>query len=261
MPLKQWIRNRVVDICRFNPPESWRYIRSKNMVADIGTRRGATIKDVSTGSVWIEGYDWMKLDVSMFPVKTMEEIKLDSREIKDVKKEMMTIGGKIENLSEFEWPQNTPNRASFVTLNVTGHCVPKDVLSRYEFSKYVVDPNRHRFQTVVRIIAILKRFIKNFIKKYYKGVHPSDDEQSSTNSEQLNNYRAHESSLQNKIVILSDEELQEASNYYYKKATLELKRFVKEIKYKNISVEKNEILYYTSRILPEQKINVVANMT
>jgi len=37
-PLKQWVRNRVIEILRFTSKDQWHYIQSKNMMADIGTR-------------------------------------------------------------------------------------------------------------------------------------------------------------------------------------------------------------------------------
>ena len=54
LPLKQWVRNRVVDICRFDSPEFWRCIKSTEMIADFGTRRGVTIQDVCSESAWME---------------------------------------------------------------------------------------------------------------------------------------------------------------------------------------------------------------
>ena len=57
------------------------------MIADIGTRRGATLKDISAESVWINGYPWMKLDVKEFPTKTIEEIKLDQQELNAINTE------------------------------------------------------------------------------------------------------------------------------------------------------------------------------
>ena len=38
--LKQWNRNRVIEIHRFAGKSLWRYISSTDMIADIGTRRG-----------------------------------------------------------------------------------------------------------------------------------------------------------------------------------------------------------------------------
>ena len=85
--LKQWTRNRVIEIHRFADKSLWRYISSTDMIADIGTRRGATLKDISAESVWINGYPWMKLDVKEFPTKTIEEIKLDQQELNAIKTE------------------------------------------------------------------------------------------------------------------------------------------------------------------------------
>ena len=67
-PLKQWVRNRVVEILRFTNLENWYHVDSKNMLADLGTRRKTTISDVSPDSVWINGYEWMKGDVKEMPI-------------------------------------------------------------------------------------------------------------------------------------------------------------------------------------------------
>ena len=57
------------------------------MMADIGTQRGAILKDISAESVWINGYPWMKIDVKEFPTKTVEEIKLDQQELNAINTE------------------------------------------------------------------------------------------------------------------------------------------------------------------------------
>ena len=53
------------------------------------------------------------------------------------------------------------------------------------------------------------------------------------------------------LVILNDQEIQYALNYFFRKATLEVQRFVQPKFYENISFEKNDILYYSGRVLPE----------
>ena len=58
------------------------------MIADIGTRRGATLQDISAESVWINGYPCIKLDVKEFPTKTIEEIKLDQQELNAINTEI-----------------------------------------------------------------------------------------------------------------------------------------------------------------------------
>ena len=87
----------------------------------------------------------MKEDISQFPVKTFEELKLSNKEIQAVQNEIVSYN---ENLLKFEWPQLATNAYS------SGHCVPSGMCLRYEFSRYIVDPNRYRFKTAVRIIAI-----------------------------------------------------------------------------------------------------------
>ena len=79
--LKQWTRNQVIEIDRFADKSLWRYIKITTDTTDIGTRRRATLEDISTESVWINGYPWIKLDINEFPTKTNEEIKLDQQEL------------------------------------------------------------------------------------------------------------------------------------------------------------------------------------
>ena len=71
--LKEWVRNRVVEILRFSEPTSWGKEQGSHMIADLGTRPGATVKDVLPGSTWIEGFPWMSKDVSIFPVKHVQK--------------------------------------------------------------------------------------------------------------------------------------------------------------------------------------------
>ena len=108
LPLKQWVRNRVVEILRFSEANSWRYVHSSDLIADLGTRVGASITDISPGSAWIQGYSWMSKEISSFPVKTCSEIKLTNSEIVDIKEELM-IHKNIEDVSNIDWSQNTSN--------------------------------------------------------------------------------------------------------------------------------------------------------
>ena len=57
---KQWVRNRIIEINRLADKKLWRYVQSKNMIADLGTKKGAKVKDVMDNSTWINGYGWMK---------------------------------------------------------------------------------------------------------------------------------------------------------------------------------------------------------
>ena len=45
-PLRRWVCSRIVEIKRFTDPDQWRYMHTSNMIADLGTRRGATLEDM-----------------------------------------------------------------------------------------------------------------------------------------------------------------------------------------------------------------------
>ena len=79
--MKQWLRNRVVEINRFTWPKDWMFVRREDIIADIGTRRVSHLDVVSKDSVWINGFDWMKGDKASFSAKAIDEIKLNSEEI------------------------------------------------------------------------------------------------------------------------------------------------------------------------------------
>ena len=57
------------------------------MIADIGTRKGVSIRDVDQSSAWINGYEWMRKVVSKFPIKSIDELKLSNVELKEAHKE------------------------------------------------------------------------------------------------------------------------------------------------------------------------------
>ena len=86
-PLKTWVRNRVNEIHRFTSKDQWFYINTKDMIADLGTRKGATIDDVSDDSKLINGFDWMTLDSSEFPIKCAKDLRLSQAEMAEVQKE------------------------------------------------------------------------------------------------------------------------------------------------------------------------------
>ena len=86
--LKIWIRNRVVDINRLADSSLWRYVDSRNMCADIGTRKGAKIDD----SEWIGGKEWMSGHERDFLVKTAAELVMSTVEMQEAKKESIVVG-------------------------------------------------------------------------------------------------------------------------------------------------------------------------
>ena len=56
-PLKQWLRNRVVEISRLTQPKDWMFVRREDMIVDISTRRVSDLDLVGIDSVCINGFD------------------------------------------------------------------------------------------------------------------------------------------------------------------------------------------------------------
>ena len=110
--LKQWVRNRMIEINRLSNKKLWRYVQRKDMIADLGTKLGTKLKDVMDDSTWINGYNWMEWEVSEFPMKTVEEVKLDSNQLKSAKDEC--IHKENVDLIKVDWPNNTCTDSSFI---------------------------------------------------------------------------------------------------------------------------------------------------
>ena len=137
-PLKQWVRNRVIEILRFTQKTQWKYVQSGDMIADLGTRKGAIVKDVDISSDWINGFSWMQLNTTQFPMCSAEELKLTETQLSDVQRE------------------------SRIQVLHAAKKIPNEVEERYKFSNYLLDPNRHvNFATITRIMAYVMRFCHN----------------------------------------------------------------------------------------------------
>ena len=75
--------------------------------------------------------------------------------------------------------------------------VPEDISARYHFSKYLIDPNRHCFKTIIRIVAFVKRFNNNCQYRI----------QQKKSNANIDPARCGNSGIQNlKVLILDDKE-------------------------------------------------------
>ena len=241
--LKTWPRNRVVEVNRLSNRTEWYHTKRQNMVADLGTRKGATVQQVSPGSPWIEGLPWMREASSEFPLSTVEDIKLSASEKSDANKE-----------------QVFPESDAHVCLSY----VPKEVEARYAFSKYIMNPNRHKFTTVVRIVALVFLFIQRISANLCARTARTFDflRERETKCIKPTQYIVFpiRAATSEKVVDVAVIEvpyrvLSCAENYYFRKAAAEVQHFVEAHKYEKSSVLKDEILYFTGRILPSQKID------
>ena len=58
--VKQWVRNRVIEILTFTDSSEWFFISThNNMIADLGTRQVDDRRLVDQNSTWINCFDWM----------------------------------------------------------------------------------------------------------------------------------------------------------------------------------------------------------
>ena len=112
---------------------------------------------------------------------------------------------------------------------------------------------------MVRVMALVRLFIKKLKKRVNARYHSNlgTSELPAQFKSSNDKYLVTQGDLcqQGLVVSLEDDLLLDALNYFYKKATLEIKRFLPKNSYKKISEEKNDVLFYTGRILPSQEID------
>ena len=152
--LKQWVRNRIIEIKRFTDPGQWQYIHTSNMIADLGTRRGITLEDINSSSQWINGLSWMTKEVD-FPMETVRELSWSSDEVNQIKEE-------IPSNREFN-DVSINQQVHSASTRHKGN-IPEEVTSRYRLSNYILDPNKFHFSKVIRIVALVIKQIQKLIK-------------------------------------------------------------------------------------------------
>ena len=241
--LKQYVRSRVIEILRFTERAWWYYVESSLMIADLGTRRGVTLKQVDKDSDWVNGYEWMSKEKSDFPIIPVTDLVMSSTEKDSYQKELFAP---YNRKHDFEWPQaHVCDPGSMVFLaNRFNH---EEIKARYKFSQYVVDPNRCNFSIAVLAYAYVKRFVRNFKMKvlWKRGLCTLEECTWSPTG----------------TTSLTEDEINDAYRYFYNKATQEVLNFTKESEYKSISKMKDDVLYYTGRILPTQRITFAEGVT
>ena len=138
------------------------------------------------------------------------------------------------------------------------------LVSRYQYCDYLLDPNKFRFRKVVRVLALIFKFLGNFkIVKQRSPIFVRDTEHFNlpdifahresnflvTTGGNSKGLQCHEGL----VVELPEILIKNALAYYFKKCTREIKHFLPKQKYSNISKEHDGVLYYSGRILPDHK--------
>ena len=248
--LKLGVRNSTIEINRLCDEKDWRYVESKDMIADLGTRGGVGLDDVGPESAWINGLDWMSCDESEFPVWTADELIQNAEVEQAVRKEMIPIPMNYANPTPF----------AFNAICLPARYVPSDVKDRYTFSQYLIDPNRFRFRKVIRVLGLVFLFVSKLLKRCRKTI-PKLIQTEPAELPGIFSYKGDQYIVstgkycqKGLVVDLSKDMINSALMYYFCKASEEIKHFLPLTSYKNISEEKERVLYYTGRILPTQEI-------
>ena len=248
--LKTWVRNRSIECNRLSNIEDWRYVESKNNIADLGTRKGAKLADVGPESDWINGFEWMRGDEDSFPLKPISEVVLGP-------------SGKCEARKEYIILDSVEDAYFFDHICLPVLHVPNEVGDRYRFSQYLVDPNRFRFRKVVRIMAFVFLFIRNLKKSLGLPCSPRTND---SKLPQILDYQGdrfvcaviskdgNDSTQKVLVVELPEVDLKSALWYFFEKATAEVKHFLPKSSYERISEDVDGVLFYSGRILPSQEI-------
>ena len=87
-----------------------------------------------------------------FPMKPINQLKLQETEMKGNQNEIPLHSSRNQESEIFYYAKEKRNKN-----------IPTEVTERYVYSNYLIDPNRHRFGTIVRIMAYVLKFI-NFTK-------------------------------------------------------------------------------------------------
>lgn len=225
-PLQTAVRNAVIEVRRFSEVGEWLHVESQNNIADLATRR-ATVEDLASGSAWQDGHSWMQLPKSEMPLKTAAEVILTAEEKRAAAAE---------------------TRAK----DVHGHSIMLAVdqmAARYAFSRYIIDPCCHSWPKVVRILAFVLRFVR--VLKQRRAARKLEDLYAATGPCE----RPQPDVVKDETAgsVLLEAELAEAERYFFIKATEEVKQFSKVKEYKNCSIEKDGILYFSGRVLDGQE--------
>ena len=132
------------------------------------------------------------------------------------------------------------------------------VRERLQFSRYLIDRNKFKFSKVVRILALVIKIAKYWLQMKGRMLTRFSHPVNSTGNRGTNGLMVDKSVCVTKrddgcsdFLMLSDVEVQCSLDYLFQKASAEVKSFVHPKYYENSSFEKNNILYYTGRVLQE----------
>ena len=190
----------------------------------------------------------------------MKQLKLSDDDLKAHNSELQN-----SDVMDQEWIHQQLSKTYSNCYAVLTANVENKIKERYTLSEYLLDPLKFRFRKCVRILAFVILFLNKLKLKIHKrnwdqpfrnwAVHDQfkfcDDRIIITKGSDNDIFKCTEGLT----VELSEYYLRCSLNYYYRKATVEVKEFMNKKSYTKLSTEKNGILLYTGRLLPSQKVD------
>ena len=263
-------RNRVVQVRRTSDLDRIYHVVSDQNLADLPTRPDkVNLDDVGPLSVWHNGLPWMKLDLKEC-VENNILTPLEKLSMSDDMKEEFDLG------FVFEKTKDVITRGYLVTKTVCGVALNKEridlVYSRAVKANYLLLPTKFHFPVVVRIHALVYKFIKSFkclkgkLQKQPKFIMLSTTNELCSVSSMSAMFSpacltSNQTSRAKKVEIIpSDEDISNALAYLFRTATMEVKEFVKPEVIKKVAIENENILYSKSRVLDGQRFSISADL-
>ena len=257
----------MIEILRFTDTDQWHHVESSLNPADLGTRRGVKASDVNSDSSWINGMYWMTQplqEVKGSVLRCIEDVKCDKQLLDEIAKEKVKYPVTDLCASHYVTQVNPGDpRCFLVDVKRTAESESSylnKIKERMKFSKYLMDPNRFNFYKVVRIFALFLKCIKIWYKKNDKTGRKSKVLSRHVNTVGFRNNkllqplvdakpvsRNNDKSLED-FTALTEDEIQLSLDYFFLKASEEVKSHVHPKHYKDISFEIDGILYYTGRV-------------
>ena len=287
--LSLYHRNRTIQIRRGTELSQLYHLETENNPADFGTRpEKVKLSDVGPNSIWELGYDWMREDISEAVSKNILTPANQLR-LKPEMEEEFNEGIVFERTPDILTPGHIVNAGNSLQQEIIAmvNIKKEKILERAKFSKYPLSPTKFTFDKVVRIYGYIFMFLQGFklmkkrleerrmIKLKFKMFVVQEISQRGylsvpltfhyQSTKKITSTPADGSGVGTKFegthkIQLSDEFVNDALNYLFRKASDEVQNFNQKDKIMKIGVEKEGVLFSRSRILEGQRFILAGDL-
>ena len=238
-------RNRCIQVLMNTDSSKLFFVRTDQNPSDVATRADKVTEDsVGPDSIWEKGMEWMNDDIDKAIendfIKPASELRMVESEEREFDKGLIF--------------SKTPE------VLVRGHAVSEDrvakIAARAEFSDYIIQPSKHNFRKIVKITALVYKFIRKLLERKGKSLKPEKKTFKMFPASFINwgaEGAGSPDGNQDPIVTIENEDIARSLKYWFKKGTAEVIEFNKEEMIKRISVKDEDILYCKSRIQDGQR--------